>query len=135
MRRPHAGGEFGCGAFFGVGSEFAFGAHRLRQLVVGGSGAGFGGETGLFAVVAFDGEGCGAGEEAGQGEVGVLGMRGEVRGRGGEERGVRRFYPVLLAELERLPAGVIPEAARAEVRRLAAMVQDGQHLCLWFCGD
>ncbi|GID28037.1 hypothetical protein [Paractinoplanes brasiliensis] len=47
----------------------------------------------------------------------------------------QRQIPILLAELERLPTGVIPEPARAEVRRLAALVEEGQHLYLWFCGD
>jgi hypothetical protein len=47
----------------------------------------------------------------------------------------QRQIPVLLAELERLPAGLIPEAARADVRRLSNVVMDGQHLYLWFCGD
>jgi len=47
----------------------------------------------------------------------------------------QRQIPILLAELERLPAGLIPEPARAEVRRFAAVVEEGQHLYLWFCGD
>ncbi|BCJ65677.1 hypothetical protein GCM10009779_02810 [Polymorphospora rubra] len=46
-----------------------------------------------------------------------------------------RQIPMLLEELERLPDGVIPESAAAEIRRLAIMVQEGQHLYLWFCGD
>ncbi|WP_239152501.1 hypothetical protein [Virgisporangium aurantiacum] len=47
----------------------------------------------------------------------------------------QRQVPMLLAELERLPSGVIPVAAAAEIRRLAAMVMEGQHRYLWFCGD
>ena len=47
----------------------------------------------------------------------------------------QRQIPMLLAELERLPSGVIPAAAVAEIRRLAAMVEEGQHRYLWFCGD
>jgi len=47
----------------------------------------------------------------------------------------QRQIPMLLAELEWIPAGLIPEAACAEVRRLAAIVAGGQHLYLWFCGD
>ena len=47
----------------------------------------------------------------------------------------QRQIPMLLADLERLPAGVIPEPASAEIRRLAAVVEEGQHLYLWFCGD
>lgn len=47
----------------------------------------------------------------------------------------QRQIPILLAELERLPTGLIPEPARAEIRRLAALVEEGQHLYLWFCGD
>jgi hypothetical protein len=47
----------------------------------------------------------------------------------------QRQIPILLAELERVPVGLIPESARAEVRRLAALVEAGQHLYLWFCGD
>ncbi|MEV4347959.1 hypothetical protein AB0J83_26180 [Actinoplanes sp. NPDC049596] len=47
----------------------------------------------------------------------------------------QRQIPILLAELERLPAGSIPESARADVNRLAALVEKGQHLYLWFCGD
>ncbi|GLW30414.1 hypothetical protein Areg01_33540 [Actinoplanes regularis] len=47
----------------------------------------------------------------------------------------QRQIPLLLTELERLPAGLIPEPARAEVRRFAAVVEGGQHLYLWFCGD
>ncbi len=47
----------------------------------------------------------------------------------------QRQIPILLAELERFPAGVIPEPARAEINRLAALVEEGRHLYLWFCGD
>jgi hypothetical protein len=47
----------------------------------------------------------------------------------------RRQIPILLAELDRLPAGLIPDLARPEVRRLATLVEEGQHLYLWFCGD
>jgi hypothetical protein len=47
----------------------------------------------------------------------------------------QRQIPLLLAELTRLPAALIPEPARAEVRRFAALVEEGQHLYLWFCGD
>ena len=47
----------------------------------------------------------------------------------------QRQVPMLLADLERLPPGLIPEPACVEVRRLAAVVEDGQHLYLWFCGD
>jgi hypothetical protein len=47
----------------------------------------------------------------------------------------QRQIPMLLAELERLPAGLIPESASAEIRRLARIVEKGQHLYLWFCGD
>jgi hypothetical protein len=47
----------------------------------------------------------------------------------------QRQVPMLLEELKKLPVGVIPEVAAAEVRRLAAMVEEGQHLYLWFCGD
>jgi len=47
----------------------------------------------------------------------------------------QRQIPMLLAELERSPAGLIPEPACAEIRRLAAVVQEGQHLYLWLCGD
>jgi hypothetical protein len=47
----------------------------------------------------------------------------------------QRQIPLLLAELERLPPGLIPEPARAEVRRFAAVVEEGQHLYLWFRGD
>ena len=43
--------------------------------------------------------------------------------------------PLLLAELERLPAGLIPEPACAQVRRFSTVVMEGQHLYLWFCGD
>ncbi|MEV4507536.1 hypothetical protein AB0K00_01065 [Dactylosporangium sp. NPDC049525] len=47
----------------------------------------------------------------------------------------QRQVPLLLGELERLPAGVIPERAQVEIRRLAAMVEQGSHRYLWFCGD
>lgn len=47
----------------------------------------------------------------------------------------QRQIPILLAELERLPAGLIPEPARANVRRFSSVVMEGQHLYLWFCGD
>ena len=47
----------------------------------------------------------------------------------------QRQIPMLLAELERSPADLIPEPACAEIRRLAAVVEEGQHLYLWFCGD
>ena len=47
----------------------------------------------------------------------------------------QRQIPILLAELKRLPAGLIPASAHAETRRLAAVVEEGQHLYLWFCGD
>lgn len=47
----------------------------------------------------------------------------------------QRQIPLLLAELERLPAGSIPEPARAEIGRFAAAVERGSHLYLWFCGD
>jgi hypothetical protein len=47
----------------------------------------------------------------------------------------QRQVPMLLAELERLPSGVIPAAAVAEIRRFAAMVEKGQHRYLWFVGD
>ncbi|MFG1995162.1 hypothetical protein ACGFJ7_34825 [Actinoplanes sp. NPDC048988] len=47
----------------------------------------------------------------------------------------RRQIRILMAELDRLPAGLIPELARAQVRRLATLVGEGQHLYLWFCGD
>nr|BFE56358.1 hypothetical protein GCM10020063_008840 [Dactylosporangium thailandense] len=47
----------------------------------------------------------------------------------------QRQLPLLLDELERLPVGVIPEQARVEIRRLAAMVEQGSHRYLWFCGD
>lgn len=46
-----------------------------------------------------------------------------------------RQIPMLLAELERLPTGLIPEPALAEIRRFATLVQEGQHLYLWFLGD
>jgi hypothetical protein len=42
---------------------------------------------------------------------------------------------MLLADLERLPPGLIPEPACVEVRRLAVVVEDGQHLYPWSCGD
>lgn len=47
----------------------------------------------------------------------------------------QRQVPILVEELKRLPAGVVPEPAAEEIRRLAAMVREGQHLYLWFCGD
>jgi hypothetical protein len=47
----------------------------------------------------------------------------------------QRQIPMLVEELTRLPAGLISEAAVAEIGRLAAMVEEGQHLYLWFCGD
>jgi hypothetical protein len=47
----------------------------------------------------------------------------------------QRQIPMLLAELERSPDGLIPEPVCAEIRRLAAIVAEGQHLYLWFCGD
>jgi hypothetical protein len=47
----------------------------------------------------------------------------------------QRQIPILPAELERLPTGMIPESARAEVHGFAAVVEEGQHLYLWFCGD
>ncbi|AGZ43941.1 hypothetical protein [Actinoplanes friuliensis] len=47
----------------------------------------------------------------------------------------QRQIPLLLAELDRLPATLIPDPARREIRRLAAVVEQGQHLYLWFCGD
>jgi hypothetical protein len=47
----------------------------------------------------------------------------------------RRRIPMLLADLERLPPGLIPEPACVEVRRLAVVVEDGQHLYPWSCGD
>lgn len=42
----------------------------------------------------------------------------------------QRQIPILLAKLERLPFGLIPEPAPAEVRRLATLVEEGQHLHL-----
>ena len=47
----------------------------------------------------------------------------------------QRQIPILLAELEQLPAGLVPEPARAEVRRFSTVVMEGRHLYLWFCGD
>ncbi|MFI7599427.1 hypothetical protein [Actinoplanes sp. NPDC049681] len=47
----------------------------------------------------------------------------------------QRQIPMLLAELERLPVGLIPEPVLAEIRRFSTVVGDGQHLYLWFCGD
>jgi hypothetical protein len=47
----------------------------------------------------------------------------------------QRQIPILLAELEQLPVGLIPEPARAEARRLSSVVLEGQHLYLWFVGD
>ncbi|WP_125812412.1 hypothetical protein [Actinoplanes sp. ATCC 53533] len=47
----------------------------------------------------------------------------------------QRQIPILVEELKRLPPGVIPEPAAEEIRRLAAVVVEGQHLYLWFCGD
>ena len=47
----------------------------------------------------------------------------------------QRQIPLLLAELDQLPAALIPEPARAEVRRFSTVVMEGQHLYLWFCGD
>ena len=47
----------------------------------------------------------------------------------------QRQLPLLLDELERLPVGVIPEQARVEICRLAAMVEQESHRYLWFCGD
>ncbi|BCY08705.1 hypothetical protein [Actinoplanes sp. L3-i22] len=47
----------------------------------------------------------------------------------------QRQIPLLLAELEQLPNGLIPEPARAVVRRFSTVVMEGQHLYLWFCGD
>lgn len=47
-----------------------------------------------------------------------------------------RQVPLLVAEVDLLPAGaVIPDLARAEIRRLAAMVATGSHLYLWCIGD
>ena len=46
-----------------------------------------------------------------------------------------RQIPILVAELEKLPVGLIPEPARAEGRRLSSVVLEGQHLYLWFIGD
>jgi len=47
----------------------------------------------------------------------------------------QRQIPILRAELERLPATLIPEPARSGIRRFATMVEEGHHLHLWFCGD
>ncbi|GIF70382.1 hypothetical protein Ais01nite_84170 [Asanoa ishikariensis] len=47
----------------------------------------------------------------------------------------RRQLPLLLADLDRLPPGVIPEPAVAEIRRPAAVTVAGPHLYLWFVGD
>jgi hypothetical protein len=47
----------------------------------------------------------------------------------------QRQIPILLAELKQLPAGLIPEPACAEVRRLSKVVMEGRHLYLWFVGD
>ena len=47
----------------------------------------------------------------------------------------QRQVPILVQELPRLPTGVIPQLTTNEISRLAAMVEKGQHLYLWFCGD
>ncbi|MGW4386556.1 hypothetical protein [Streptomyces sp. NPDC004685] len=41
----------------------------------------------------------------------------------------------LLAEVSRLPPGVVTDVFSRELLNLCRTLLDGQHLCLWFLGD
>ncbi|ABW12671.1 conserved hypothetical protein [Parafrankia sp. EAN1pec] len=47
-----------------------------------------------------------------------------------------RQIPLLLKELDRLPAGkVLGEESRSEIRRLCSVAAEERHRYLWFLGD